>query len=268
MNFEQYLNQPWLISPEGANSLAALMPRIMEFRSGGEKSQRPDHDVYGVKMPKMQILNGVAVIPVNGPMMFNCHPVFKMFGVVDHQDVSDDIDAAVKEGCRAIVLDMATPGGTVMGTPELAHKIASLQQDGPMVIAHASQMMASAGYFIAAGASLITARPSSIVGSIGVLMQRLDWSEFYRSAGVKVEEFKSGEFKGGHPGLAMTDAQKGFAQSRIDQMAVEFKEFVQTYREVDEDDMQGQWWTGDEAMRLGFVNMVVPGIGSVLKMFE
>lgn len=127
----------------------------------------------------------VAVIPVKGPI-FAKPNIFERYGLgISAETLGKMVTAAVDDPeVKAVVLDVDSPGGGVFGVPELAAKIMALRGKKP-IIAHADHMAASAAYWIAAAADEIVASPSAMVGSVGVFILHMDFSEALKAEGVK-----------------------------------------------------------------------------------
>jgi ClpP class serine protease len=84
--------------------------------------------------------------------------------------------------------------------------------------------------------------PSARVGSIGVIMALRDTSEAFGQMGVKVEVFAAGKFKStGTPGVALSDEQKTWLQSDVEEIAADFRQAVLTRgRNIPAEAMEGQ----------------------------
>ncbi|MER9577796.1 signal peptide peptidase SppA [Mesorhizobium sp. M0189] len=95
---------------------------------------------------------------------------------------------------KAVILSIDSPGGTTVGGESIYEAVRKLAADKP-VVAEVGTLAASAGYMIATAADHIVARKSSIVGSIGVLIQYPDVSGLMDKLGVKLEEVKSSPLK-------------------------------------------------------------------------
>ena len=95
---------------------------------------------------------------------------------------------------KGVVLSIDSPGGTTVGGESIFEEVRKLAGDKP-VVAEVGTLAASAGYMIASAADHIVARKTSIVGSIGVLIQYPDVSGLMDKLGVKLEEVKSSPLK-------------------------------------------------------------------------
>ncbi len=76
--------------------------------------------------------------------------------------------AGERQGVRAVVLDISSPGGEVTASEDLYYQVLKLRQDMP-VVASIGELGASGAYYLAAGADAVYAKSGSIVGNIGVL---------------------------------------------------------------------------------------------------
>ncbi|RWX61751.1 signal peptide peptidase SppA [Mesorhizobium sp. M4B.F.Ca.ET.089.01.1.1] len=95
---------------------------------------------------------------------------------------------------KGVILSIDSPGGTTVGGESIFEEVRKLAGDKP-VVAEVGTLAASAGYMIASAADHIVARKSSIVGSIGVLIQYPDVSGLMDKLGIKLEEVKSSPLK-------------------------------------------------------------------------
>ncbi|MHA6644823.1 signal peptide peptidase SppA [Mesorhizobium sp. A623] len=95
---------------------------------------------------------------------------------------------------KGVILAIDSPGGTTAGGEMIFEEVRKLAAEKP-VTAQVGTLAASAGYMIASAADHIVARQSSIVGSIGVLIQFPDVTGLMDKIGVKLEEVKSSPLK-------------------------------------------------------------------------
>ncbi|TPN79360.1 signal peptide peptidase SppA [Mesorhizobium sp. CU2] len=95
---------------------------------------------------------------------------------------------------KGVILVIDSPGGTTVGGESIFEEVRKLAGDKP-VVAEIGTLAASAGYMIASAADHIVARKTSIVGSIGVLIQYPDVSGLMDKLGIKLEEVKSSPLK-------------------------------------------------------------------------
>ena len=95
---------------------------------------------------------------------------------------------------KGVILSIDSPGGTTVGGESIFEEVRKVAADKP-VVAEVGTLAASAGYMIATAADHIVARKTSIVGSIGVLIEYPDVSGLMDKIGVKLEAVKSSPLK-------------------------------------------------------------------------
>jgi signal peptide peptidase SppA len=179
----------------------------------------------------------------------------RFFGACDTEAVRESVELAAHDrSVGAVLLDIDSPGGTINGTPELAAAVRNAASRKP-VYAFSAGMMCSAAYWVGSQADVVYAAPSARVGSIGVLLPVVDRSEAFAKAGVKVEVFAAGKFKGaGVPGTSLTDDQRTWLQQGVEETWHQFKEAVKSRRSVPDGAMEGQHFAAATARGHGLVS--------------
>jgi len=115
--------------------------------------------------------------------------------IVEDEELLERIDAVRQAGAvRGVILAIDSPGGTTAGGEAIFNAVRRLAAEKP-VTAQVGTLAASAGYMIASASDHIVARQSSIVGSIGVLIQFPDFTGLMDKIGIKMEEVKSSPLK-------------------------------------------------------------------------
>lgn len=231
-------------------------------------ARRPQHDRYGDQIPAMEMTDdGIAIVPVHGAMVKGATGSDKYrYGVTSHQDIEDDLDEALSRGARAILLDINSPGGTVAGTPELAAKV---DQIGGVVdiYSYNGHLSASAAEYFSAGVAARFGVHSSINGSIGTILQTVDISRMLERFGVTVNTFTSGKFKDtGNPTKPMTDEHREFLSGLVKVLGNEFKDHMQTHRPLKDEHLQGQVFTGRQALDIGLLDQIVSNRAEALSL--
>jgi protease-4 len=120
---------------------------------------------------------------------------------------------------------------------------------------------ASGAYYVSAGTNKIYADNGSIVGSIGVIAQWVNYGDLLRWMKLKSETLKVGEFKDtGDPTREMTPAERAYMQSLIDNMYGQFVKAVADGRHAKEADIKaiadGRVWTGQEALSMHLIDQI------------
>jgi len=116
---------------------------------------------------------------------------------------------------KGVILSIDSPGGTTAGGEAIFDEVRRLAEAKP-VVAQVGTLAASAGYMIASASDHIVARKSSIVGSIGVLVQFPDVTGLMDKVGIKLEEVKSSPLKAEpSPFNPTTDTERAMIRSMI-----------------------------------------------------
>lgn len=261
-----------LITPEYRLQLIEILDQHAaltreEYASAREQARREGVGASGskVEVDQMEIEDGIAWIPVGGPIGIRLGKFEKGAGAVDVGDIDDELDDAEGDDeARAIVLDMDTPGGMVSGVPELADRIRAV--DKPIYAWCNGGMIASAGYWLAAACDGIFATQSADIGSIGVYAPFTDLSRMAEMQGIKVKVFTSGKYKGmGVPGTELTPDQATFMQARVMEIAKSFYDHVRAMRtDVADEDMQGQVFKASNALARGLIDEVFPNRAALI----
>lgn len=164
---------------------------------------------------------------------------------------------------KAIVLRIDSPGGSALAS-DLIH--AELVRCKKPVIASMSDVAASGGYYIAAGAQRILAEPSTITGSIGVFGGKLAIGGVYEKVGVRTDVVKRGANAGinsmergfnDSERKAMTKVIEGIYEQFLDR-ALKGRE--RAGRKMTKEELVklagGRVWTGRQALENGLVDQL------------
>lgn len=244
--------EKWAILPAAIEAAQAMLGATM---IEGAEDDAPGDELEDYTFAES---GGVAIIPVAGVIGHKLGPVAKMLGAVDTLDIMAAIELAAEDDeVDTIILDIDSPGGTVAGVPELAETVEAVQASGTKKIyAYTDSQMASAAYWLAAGANGIFAAPSADVGSIGVYLPVMDTSAALKEQGVQVEIFKSGKYKAaGFPGVALDDEVRKHLQMDVMETYNDFAGFVSKFRPtLNYEHLQGQTFTGRRAAKIGMID--------------
>ncbi len=167
---------------------------------------------------------------------------------------------------KAVVLRINSPGGTPVQASLINHEIRRLRarhKDIPLYVV-VGDMCASGGYYVAAAADKIFVNESSIVGSIGVLMDGFGFTGAMDKLGVERRLLTAGEHKGIlDPFSPLSAEDRAFADDVLKQIHAEFIRAVKEGRGkrlADDDQLfSGLFWTGRKAIELGLAD----GIGDL-----
>jgi protease-4 len=157
-----------------------------------------------------------------------------------------------------VVVSINSPGGTTTGAEELFRGLRRLAEKKPLV-AFVDGTAASGGYITALAADRIVARETSLIGSIGVIMQYPQVSELLSKLGVQVEEVKSSPLKAEPSGFRPTPPEAREALQRVVNDTYDwFKTLVATRRNFAPAELapvaDGRVFNGRQALGLKLVD--------------
>jgi signal peptide peptidase SppA len=241
----------WALEPRALERLRLAASQPIGALMNGRSALTTDAPLYTNE-------NGVGVIKFEG--MVCKRPSFWgwLFGGTASTRVAQEALAAAlaDPGVKSILFVVDSPGGTVAGTEEMAEAVYRARSVKP-VTAYASDMCASAAYWIASQASKLYANATAAVGSIGVYAVAVDLSRMYRNEGIEVDVVKSAPGKGsGVRGTQFTADQRAELQREIDSLGNEFVEAVRRARPSAVAVADGRCFTAREGLSLGLVDGV------------
>jgi protease-4 len=163
---------------------------------------------------------------------------------------------------RAIIIHVNSPGGGVAASEEIYREVKRLREEKKKrVVVSIESVGASGAFYIAAASNKIYADQGSIVGSIGVIAQWVNYGDLLKWAKLKDVVIKTGEFKDtGNPTRDLTPAEQAYMQSLIDNMFGQFVKAVADGRGMKFDDVKaianGKVWTGQQAHSMKLIDEV------------
>ena len=161
---------------------------------------------------------------------------------------------------KGVVLEVNSPGGVVIESAEIHEKLVQIkeQREIPIYVSMGTYA-ASGGYYIAAPADKIFAQKETITGSIGVIMQAINYEELAEKVGIKFETIKSGQHKDMLGGSrASTEEEKAMLQEIINESYEDFVDVIEQGRGMTEAQVKtvadGRILGGTQAVRAGLVD--------------
>jgi len=137
--------------------------------------------------------------------------------------------AAKDDKVKALVLRINSPGGTVNASDILYHELKTFKANKKIpIIASMMDVAASGGYYLAMATDAIYVHPSTVTGSIGVIMLTVNAKGLLEKVGVEANAITSGPRKDmGSPFRTMTADEKAIFQGVIDSFHQRFLMDVQ-----------------------------------------
>jgi protease IV len=176
----------------------------------------------------------------------------------------EELTRALKDDrIKAVVVRINSPGGTVTASDILYHELREFKAKKKVpVIASMMDVGASGGYYLAMAADNVLVHPSTVTGSIGVIMLTVNARGLLEKVGVEASAITSGPRKDmGSPFRVMTPEERGIFQSVIDSFYHRFLAVVQEGRpnlsaEQIKKLADGRIYSGDQAKAAGLIDEV------------
>jgi protease IV len=177
--------------------------------------------------------------------------------------VREELERAEKdEHVKALIVRINSPGGTITASDILYHELLAFKaRKNVPVIAVIMDVGASGGYYAALAADTIVVNPTTITGSIGVVMITVNAQGLLEKIGVAPLAIKSGPMKdAGSPFRSLTEPERAVFQGVIDEMYGRFVGLIVKARKIPEDRVRGfadgRIYTADQALRMGLVDRI------------
>lgn len=166
------------------------------------------------------------------------------------------------DNIKAIVLRVNSPGGSAMASENIWKELSLAKAEGKQVVVSMGDYAASGGYYISAMADSIFAEPTTLTGSIGVVLAIPDASELLDDkAGIHFDSVKTGPYATGiTPFYPLSSGESRLLQKRTDDMYETFLQRVSEGRGMSRDSVhaiaQGRVWTGERALAVGLADRI------------
>src|SRR5712671_2569978 len=138
------------------------------------------------------------------------------------------------DSVKAIIIHVNSPGGGVAASEEIYREVKRIRDEKKKrIVASIETVGASGAYYVASATNKIYADKGSVVGSIGVIAEWVNYGDLMRWAKLKPEVLKVGQFKDtGDPTRELTPAERQYMQGLIDNMYGQFVQAVADGRHV------------------------------------
>ena len=196
--------------------------------------------------------------------------VVELQGVISSGDVANayDVNEALtrafeNSNSKAVALDINSPGGSPVQSDEIWQTMMDLRKEYPdkKLYAVIGDMGASGAYYIASAADEIYVNPSSLVGSIGVIMPSYNIKGLMDKVGVEDRTITAGEYK---DILSLSRPLTDYEEKRVEKVLDNtHKHFINAVKEGRGDRLKnpeqnklfsGLFWTGEQSIELGLAD--------------
>ena len=207
----------------------------------GDRDTDPNA-LYVVRGPT----SAVAILPVRGVIVSGASAMQEeCYGLYNLDRIHNAVAAVAADSTiSGLVLQMDTPGGSVLGLRAAADALLSLQEQRPdvSVLSYAQRLNASAGMYLAAATQAFHAAPGAYVGSIGTIAALTDYSGMKEKFGISTRVYTADSTLKDLGRGPITDAHDAHMKGMVQNYSDEFKNWMSSRRGVDPSAMHGQAW--------------------------
>jgi len=216
----------------------------------------------------------IAIIPVEGMLAdvksggfleATDNPVSKFVQELDEAEKDDSV--------KAVVLRVNSPGGTVTSSDTMYTVLQRFKEKTHKpVVASTQEVAASGAFYVSCAADKIVVAPTSIVGSVGVIFETMEFKGTLDKLGITTAAIKSGYLKDmGSPFRAMKEDERVVMQEMVEEYFHRFVYIVADHRPVTEKPVEdlasyekdgyaglysGRVFSGEQAVKLGLADQV------------
>ncbi|EOI6865263.1 S49 family peptidase [Yersinia enterocolitica] len=262
---QRLFNTPLALHPHKAEVvMAALTDRfgLTRIQSSADWGGEEEDDFFSRKGRDCgyDVIEGVAVIPIQGTLVQKLGTLRPYSGMTGYDGIRASFLTAMNDSeVKAICLDIDSPGGEVAGCFDLVDEIYAARGAKP-IWAILSENAYSAAYALASAADRIIVPRTGGVGSIGVIVMHVDWSQRIKSDGVQVTIITFGSRKAeSNPWEPLSEEARKSIQSDVDEMGRLFVSTVSRNRGIAERtirDTEAACFLAADGVQLGLADQV------------
>lgn len=200
--------------------------------------------------------NAIALIPISGVISVEQNSGIGFTGSASSKIVESIQQADKDARVKAIILEINSPGGTIVASEEIAAAVKATRKP---VVAWIREIGTSGAYWVASASDTIVASPMSFTGSIGVIGSYLEFSELMGEYGVRYEALVTGKYKDiGSRYKPLSAGDRDVLMEKLNTAHDYFVEEVARNRGMDKEEVAelatGLFYLGSEAKELGLVD--------------
>ena len=249
----------WAVEPEKLRQIGALVetfgPDGVRAEEGEGPKQWNDYHAEPVTVE-----NGIATVPVDGVMMRRANMMMSYSGGTSTDILARTLRTlGADDSVKGIVLRINSPGGTVDGIDAVTRAVKYAAAEKP-VYALADSAALSGGMWLGVSATKFFATPDALVGSIGVIATRYDFSGAMAAAGVREHIFRAGTYKAlGQQSEPLTENEVTEEQRILDNYYQLFVNHVAESRGITPEavvETQARVYGANEAVALNLIDSV------------
>lgn len=204
----------------------------------------------------------VGVIQINGVLAETGSSSVFSSSKNDAEKIMEAIhEAEQRSDIKALVLRINSPGGTSVAVQEVGVELDRFRKSGKPVVTSMGDACASGGYWVACSTDRIVANPSTLTGSIGVIMEFSNLEGLYGKLGIREEVIKSGSYKDiGSSSRPLAQEERDMLQELVNDSYNQFLDQVEKGRrgKISRAELEkiadGRIFSGRQAKELGLVD--------------
>lgn len=246
--------EPWAILPTAHATISEI---VLRAASGQMQTAELSADAFVNQRPEMSIdENGTATIAIVGPLLSKSTLIERTCGITDYSQIRAEMSMAKEMGAQRIIFKMDSPGGMVLGCQETASDIRNIGLPTSTMV---EGQACSAAYWLASQTDIIYATPSSVIGSIGVIMPWIDQDARWEQMGIKWNPITNdgADLKGMGGGPSLTADQRQFLTDSANQTAEEFWQAVTEVRDLPEELKRAGFYKATQAIMIGLIDQLI-----------
>ena len=260
---QRMFNTPLALHPRKAEVvMAALTDRFGLTRIQSMSDWAEDDESFSrqARDTGYDVVEGIAIIPIQGTLVQKLRTLRPYSGMTGYDGIRACFLRALYDSeVKAICLDIDSPGGEVAGCFDLVDEIFAARGSKP-VWAILSESAYSAAYALASAADKIIVPRTGGVGSVGVIVMHVDWSQKIKDDGLQVTIITYGDRKAeSNPYEPLSETARKAIQSDIDEMGRLFVSTVSRNRGIAEKtvrDTEAACFLGADGVQLGLADQV------------
>jgi signal peptide peptidase SppA len=240
--------------------VAAPVALFTQMGGSAAGDSKADGSSSGSDALMMRFKDHIQVVKLSGMIIDKADAgLFSSSAGSSNSALKDLRKALTNDKVKGVLLRVNSPGGTVPTSQELYEAVLKLKEKGKPVVVSMGDVAASGGYYVACAADRVVANPGTLTGSIGVIINLMNFKGLADKIGVTPAVIKSGEFKDiASPYRPMTQAEHDILQALIMDSYDQFTTAVSKGRKLPIDTVKkiadGRIYSGRQAQKLGLVD--------------
>lgn len=253
------INQRWFVWLVLALCVLAVPAAVLTQSAGGQNAESKDSSGSSDSL-MTRFKDHIQVVRLSGMIIDKADHSLFTSSVGSSNNALKELRKALKsKKVKAVLLRVNSPGGTVPMSQEIHEAVLQLKAAGKPVVVSMGDVAASGGYYISCGADKIVANPGTLTGSIGVIINLMNFKALADKVGVEPEVIKSGLFKDiASPYKKMTKEERDILLALIMDSYEQFTTAISEGRNIPIEKVKtiadGRIYSGRQAQKLGLVD--------------